>query len=333
MSHARPLVSVVTANYNGAPHLASAIRSVLDQSLADFELIIVDDCSTDDSLAVIARAAAGDPRVKVLAQAANGGPGAARNRGLDSARGHWISIFDSDDLMAPERLERLVERAERDGCDILVDNLMVFDDRGEAAERPFLPLAADAPARWITLCDYIGASRVYARTPSLGYLKPLFRTEALHALRYCEGLKIGEDYDLVLRLLLQGARMRLEPRAFYRYRKHASSISSVLHREHIKAMMAADRSLGAEFACRGPTVGRMQRARTRAFERALVYDRLIARLKARQLAPACALALARPGVLPLLAMPIEARLKRLGARLRVRGGAAAKPPSPPALVA
>ena len=317
MTAERPLVSVVTANFNGAPHLAAAVRSVLDQSLTNLELIIVDDGSTDDSLAAVAQAAAGDARVQVLAQDRNGGPGAARNRGLEVARGRWIAVFDSDDLMAPERLERLVDRAERDGCDILVDNLLVFDDRG--ALRPFLALSEDAPARWITLCDYIGASCVYARTPSLGYLKPLFRAEALDALRYSEVLRIGEDYDLVLRLLLQGACMRLEPRAFYRYRKHASSISSVLRREHIEAMMAADRSLATALASRGPAIGRAQRTRTRAFERALVYDRLIERLKARQFAPACALALARPSVLPLLTMPIEARLKRLGARLKTRG--------------
>ena len=68
MTAAGPRVSVVTANYNGAAHLAAAVRSVLDQTLADLELIIVDDCSTDDSLGVIARTAGGDPRVRVLRQ-------------------------------------------------------------------------------------------------------------------------------------------------------------------------------------------------------------------------------------------------------------------------
>lgn len=325
MNAERPCVSVVTANYNGAQHLSAAVRSVLDQSLTSLELIIVDDCSTDDSLAVIARAAAGDPRVTVLAQERNSGPGAARNRALDIARGRWIAVFDSDDLMAPDRLEQLVRRGERDDCDIVVDNLAVFDGQAADGSHPFLPLADDAQPQWITLCDYIDANRVYARTPSLGYLKPLFRAGALKATRYRETLRIGEDYDLVLRLLLQGARLRLEPRAFYRYRKHAGSISSVLRREHIEAMMDADRSLEASLAARGPAVGRVQRARTRAFERALVYDRLIAQLKARRLAQACALALARPGVLPLLTMPVEARLKRLGARLKTRSATATGP--------
>lgn len=325
MSLEQPLVSVVTANRNGARHLAAAIRSVLEQSLADLELIVADDGSTDDSLAVIAAAAAGDPRVRVLAQESSGGPGAARNRALEVARGRWIAVFDSDDLMVPQRLEQLVARGEAEDCDVVVDNLMVFDDQDVAAWRTYLPLNANAEARWITLREYIAAGRVYARTPCLGYLKPLFRAEAIGAIRYREDLRIGEDYDLVLRVLLQGARMRMTPDALYRYRKHGSSISSVLRREHIEAMMAADRSLGEQIVRCGAAVARMQRARTRSLEHALAYDRLIARLKARQLAPACVLLLATPGVWPLLAMPIEARLRRLAARRKMRGAPAAGP--------
>lgn len=320
MSPARPRVSVITANYNGASHVGAAVRSILDQTLADFELIIVDDCSTDDSLEAIARAADGDPRVRVLRQEVNAGPAAARNRALSVVRGRWIAVFDSDDLMAPERLEQLVARGEADDCDIVADNLTLFDDGHEAATRPFLAIREDAERRWITLADYIASGPIYARRPNLGYLKPLFRASALGAFRYNERLRIGEDYDLVLRLLLNGARMRLTPRALYRYRKHVTSVSSVLRRENVEAMLAADLSLGAQVAAHGPAAVRAQRARIRSLERALDYDRLIARLKAREFAQAFTLALARPGVWPLLAMPIEARLKRLAARM--------KPPRP-----
>jgi succinoglycan biosynthesis protein ExoO len=321
MTAERPRVSIVTANYNGAAHLAAAVRSVLAQSLADFELIVVDDCSTDDSLQVIAQAAGGDRRVRVLQQERNGGPAAARNRGLAAARGRWIAVVDGDVLMAPERLERLVARGEADGADVVADNLMIFDDAGAGTERRFIPLAEDAPARWITLADYIASGPIYARRPNLGYLKPLFRAEALRGLRYDENLRIGEDYDLVLRLLLKGARLRLTPRALYRYRRHAASTSSVLRRENIEAMLAADRNLGPQIAAYGPAVVRLQAVRLRSLERALDFDRLIARLKARQVGPACALALTRPGVCPLLAMPIRARLGRLATRLKARAGA------------
>lgn len=325
MTVERPLVSVIVANYNGAPYLAPALHSVLDQSLRDLELIVVDDASQDDSVAIVRRAVAADSRVTLIEADHNAGPAAARNRALDIARGAWIAVFDSDDLMADDRLERLVERGESDGADIVVDNLMVFDERGLAAARPFLPLRKNLIPRWITLADYIAASRLYARAPSLGYLKPLFRADSLGRLRYRETLRIGEDYDLVLRMLLAGAAMRLEPLPLYRYRKHGGSISHALHRDHIAAMMAADGSLASEFARHDEAVQRRQRARTRSLELALIYDRIITQLKAHKPAPAVGLALARPGVWPLLTMPLEARLKRLAAGGRTRAGPSASP--------
>lgn len=313
-----PAVSVITANYNGARHLAAAVRSVLKQTLRDFELIIVDDCSTDDSLKVIEEAA-GDPRVRVVVQERNGGPAVARNRAIGEARGRWIAVFDSDDLMAPDRLARLVARAEADGADIVADNLLVFVDGCNAPWKPYLPAKACSQARWITLADYIASARMYAKAPGLGYLKPMFRAEVLRdaGVRYREDLRIGEDYDLVLRLLAQGLRMRLEPMALYRYRKHATSISHALRREHIEQMLAADAELEAALRAHPKTVWAAQAARRRSLETALVYDRVIERLKARDLAAAALASARRPDVWPLLGMPVKARLKRLAQRLSV----------------
>ncbi|MGZ3314934.1 MAG: glycosyltransferase family 2 protein, partial [Caulobacteraceae bacterium] len=96
-----PLVSLIMANYNGARSLAEAIASAQRQTLADWELILVDDASTDDSLAIAVTLAQADQRIKVLAQARNRGPAAARNRALAAARGAWIAVVDSDDVMLP----------------------------------------------------------------------------------------------------------------------------------------------------------------------------------------------------------------------------------------
>ena len=317
-----PVVSIVTANYNGARHLADAVRSVLAQTLTDFELIVVDDCSTDASLQVIAETAAGDPRVRVIVQDRNGGPGPARNRALAEARGRWIAVFDSDDLMAPDRLERLVARAEADGADIVADNLAVFVDGAEASDTPFLVGPAYAQPRWIELADYIGSARMYSNRPGLGYLKPLFSARALAGLRYREELRIGEDYDLVLRLLVRGCRMRLEPRALYRYRKHAASISHRMKPEHIEQMLAADASLAPELAAHPAKVRRAQALRRRSLEAALAYDRVIQRLKSRDLLGGLAASAVRPDVWPLLTMPLTARLKRLAARFAPAAAAA-----------
>lgn len=314
MSADAPVVSVVTANYNGARHLAAAVRSVLHQTLGSLELIIADDCSTDDSLAVIDREAAGDPRVRVLKASRNGGPGAARNRALKAARGRYIAVFDSDDLMAPDRLEKLVARARVDHADIVVDNLLVFQDEGPAPWRAFLCQKAWNHPRWITLADYIEAGRMYSKQPGLGYLKPLFTAEALKGERYREDLRIGEDYDLVLRLLAKGARMRFLPDPLYRYRKHGASISHVMRREHIEQMLAADAALEIELRKQCDEVRRAQARRRRSLETALVYDRVICALKARDVRQALGACAADPAVWPLLTMPVTARIKRLAAR-------------------
>lgn len=316
MTGQAPLVSVVTANYNGARHLAPAIRSVLGQTLGELELIVADDASTDDSLQVIAEAAAGDARVRVLTAQRNGGPGAARNRALAAVCGRYVAVFDSDDLMAPDRLEKLVARARGDHADVVVDNLHVFQDGGEAPWKPFLCQKAWAHPRWITLADYIEAGRMYSRQPGLGYLKPLFCAEALRGERYREDLRIGEDYDLVLRLLAKGATMRFVPEALYRYRKHGASISHVLRREHIEQMLAADAALEAALREQCEAVRRAQARRRRSLETALAYDRVICALKARDVPQALGTCAQEPAVWPLLAMPVKARLKRLASRLQ-----------------
>src|SRR5262245_38740620 len=101
-----PLISVIMANYQGSRYIERAVTSVLGQSVGDLELIISDDASTDDSLGVVARLAAHDPRVRLVRADQNGGPARCRNRALDLAQGSWIAIVDSDDLIHPERFAR-----------------------------------------------------------------------------------------------------------------------------------------------------------------------------------------------------------------------------------
>lgn len=306
-----PVVSVVMANYNGARHLAEAIRSALGQTLGALEVILADDASSDDSLAVAQAAADSDPRLILSPATTNAGPATARNRAFDIARGRWIAILDSDDLMAPDRLQRLTAVGERWDADIVVDDIAPFAD-GQAAEsgQPFL---GEFEPRWITSAGYIEAARMYARAPNLGYLKPLFRRSTLAALRYREDLRIGEDYDLVLRLLLRGARMRLTPEVGYRYRRHDASISARLNPSHLHGMLAADADLTLPD---DPAVRRAQARRTRSLEQALAYEQVVAALKARDLAAGIGQSLVRPDIWPLLTLPVKARMRRLAARLQ-----------------
>jgi glycosyltransferase involved in cell wall biosynthesis len=106
----RPRTSVIITSYNYARYLSTAMASVLAQTDRDFELIVVDDDSSDDSLA-LARGCA-DPRVRVMAQP-HRGLGAARNTGIGAARGRYIAFLDADDVWAPDKLRRQCEILER----------------------------------------------------------------------------------------------------------------------------------------------------------------------------------------------------------------------------
>lgn len=128
----RPLVSIIVPCYNTEALLPRAVGSVLAQKLTDWELILVNDCSTD-ATAVVARglqAADGAGRIKVVDLAVNMGSSAARNAGLDLASGDYVAFLDADDEMLPMFLSRLVETMD-DGADIVVcGHFMVAKDGG-----------------------------------------------------------------------------------------------------------------------------------------------------------------------------------------------------------
>lgn len=108
---ARPLVSIVLPTHDRAALLPRAVRSVLTQTWADLELVVVDDASSDATPAVLDEVAAGDPRVRVVRRAlsqAGGNPDNPRNAGLEAARGEYVGFLDDDDRYRPEFVERMV---------------------------------------------------------------------------------------------------------------------------------------------------------------------------------------------------------------------------------
>lgn len=99
-----PTVSIITPSYNAGRFIGKAIQSVLAQTFADWEMIIVDDCSTDDSLKIIS--SFDDPRIKSASLDGNSGAGIARNTALQIASGRYIAFLDADDFWKPEKLEK-----------------------------------------------------------------------------------------------------------------------------------------------------------------------------------------------------------------------------------
>ena len=108
VGRAEPLISVVVPVYNAAGSVHRSLRSVLAQTLSDFELIVIDDCSTDGSADILRGYVALDDRVRVLSTEKNSGPGVARNVGLRNAKGRYIAFLDSDDIWMKHKLERQI---------------------------------------------------------------------------------------------------------------------------------------------------------------------------------------------------------------------------------
>jgi GT2 family glycosyltransferase/glycosyltransferase involved in cell wall biosynthesis len=311
VQHDVPLVSVIVANYNGARFVETALASVLAQTLREIEVLFVDDGSTDDSVARVTRIAERDPRVRMLRTPANGGPAVARNVALDVAAGQWLAVMDSDDLMHPDRLTRLVAAAERDDADIVADDLLVFDEDDRVP--PFWALGTQRRAFWIDTVTYVRGNFLFDHGPAIGYLKPLFRASMIHRtrLRYDPMLRIAEDYDFVLRLLSSGARFRVCPEPTYFYRKHTASISHRLSRRTLLPMMAAHDSFRAGAGSTDPQLSKALDERRDTISRALDFDAVVTAVKQRRWRTAVGIAIRRPRVVAMLRMPLLAGVGRM----------------------
>lgn len=119
-------VSIVVPVYNVDKYLSDCLDSILRQTLVDFELILIDDGSTDSSFAIMKRYALSDARVRIVSQA-NKGVSAARNHGLSLAQGDYVLFVDSDDTILPDTLERLWKHAHETDVDIVLGNVWMYN--------------------------------------------------------------------------------------------------------------------------------------------------------------------------------------------------------------
>ena len=210
-----PAVSVVIATYNRARLLTETIDSVLNQRFKDFELIVVDDGSSDDTRQLLASYG---ERLRWFHQE-NRGPSAARNRGVGEARAPWIAIQDSDDLSASHHLEVLYGAARRfPDCAMIFANGRYLD-RPEHHRDQIIPAEKSAPlaARGVRLQDLFEKSIVRLQAS-------LISRVAYNALGgHDESLRICMDLDLALRLFMNYPVKYLDESVFY-YRKHEGNI-------------------------------------------------------------------------------------------------------------
>jgi succinoglycan biosynthesis protein ExoO len=311
---AEPIVSVIVAARNAARFIDDALLSARRQSLAEIEILVVDDCSTDDTRALVLAHQATDPRV-VLLYGTGKGPGAARNVAINAAKGEFLAVLDADDLMHPDRLRALVDSARRDVYDIVADNLLMFHTPADAGD-PGLLLEGDIWSRpcSIDLPSWLRGNTLFSKGPALGYLKPLLRRRLLAEarIRYDETLRIGEDFDLVARLLAAGARFGYVPDPGYFYRRHRESTSFRMKTAEIDALIRAADQLHPRLNQESAASSSIRR---RSLLRARYFSDLLDRLKQGRLVAASLALLAHPASAPLLAASLASTMRR---RLRDR---------------
>ena len=312
-----PEVSVIMANHNGSAYLEGAIAAVLSQSFVDLELILSDDASTDSSLDIVSRIR--DPRLRVITSKQNAGPGAARNKALELARGPWVAIVDADDLMHPDRFQVLLNAAQASKQPIIADNQKFFEGDGLATGETLYP----THERPIIIDTAVLLASEFAGTPNrLGYLKPMIRRDALDGLCYRSDLRVGEDFDLLLRLTMAGHSLTLIPDALYYYRRRDTSTSHRLAPEQAKAMMNALCALDTQ----DPVHIQAIHARIKALQHRMNLETTVQDIKSWHLGRAAAGIIRHPSVIPALGGIAKGKL--VGKAAPAQSGGAHLPSAP-----
>lgn len=203
--------------YNARAFLAQAIESVLAQTWSDFELIVINDGSTDDTQAIAECYAGRDPRVRVHTQP-NGGTAEALNRGIDLAQGEWVFLMHADDRMQPNRLERqLAFIAEHPELSVASSLVRHIDSSNRVIGRDNSQLTTpEAVERLVGANELIGFNHPAAA---------LRKSSVLAVGGYRQAFWPAEDIDLWNRLVEKGYKILVQPEFLLDYRMHGNSAS------------------------------------------------------------------------------------------------------------
>lgn len=231
-----PKISVIIPAYNTEAYIGEAIQSVLDQTEQDFEIVIVDDGSSDRTVEVVKGFT--DERIRLYVNEQNRGANNARNRATELALGEWIALLDSDDWYTPERLEKLLQAADQLGdVDMIADNVYEIpaggvpdlpsgtyrNGHGDVREiKTLFPeeLKKKLPTQ-LSAAEFVLGNKTGSDNLRLGLAQPMFRRAFLqgNSLRYGEDIRCSEDTVFYLQCLVHGARFMLIPQPYYVYRR------------------------------------------------------------------------------------------------------------------
>lgn len=247
-----PTVSIVLPTYNHAHYLPDSIGSVLTQTYQDWELLIVDNSSTDSTSQVLATYT--DPRIRLLTISNNGVIARSRNLGIREARGAWVAFLDSDDLWYPDKLRTCVERL-RNGIDLVC--------HGERW------VGGDLPTRDVAYGPVTRASErnLVVRGNCLSTSAVVVRRDLLQSLGgFSEQVEYitAEDYELWIRIAREGTQMAFVEQILGEFRRSSASASADIVRNVAAEIAVSEAHLHHLYSGLRFTLQRQQR-RARAF--------------------------------------------------------------------
>ncbi len=191
-SEPAPLISVIMPAYNAERFIEQAIRSVQEQTVRNWELIVVDDCSADKTAEQIRQLAAEDMRIIPVYSEINHGAAESRNIALRQCRGEFIAFLDADDIWCPQKLEKQLEKARETDADIIYTSYAMIDERGKHCYTDFV-VEETTDLKAMLNCNTIGCSTVMMKAKALS--GQAFVSEFYH-----------EDYVMWLSLLKAGCK-------------------------------------------------------------------------------------------------------------------------------
>ena len=205
------LISIIMAAYNAEKTIEQAINSVLSQTYPDFELLVVNDCSTDKTAMLAEAIVKKDDRVRLISNEKNSGVSYTRKHGLEEASGEWVAILDSDDAWVPEKLEKQINLQKKTNADLLFTGSAFMDADGK-------------PIDWYLAAPAEVTYRQLLKQNVLSNSSALVRKE-LYAKYYAVGDGMHEDFALWLNILKDGRKAYGvdEPLLIYRIAKSSKS--------------------------------------------------------------------------------------------------------------
>lgn len=207
-----PYVSIITPSYNSSKYIRETVDSVKKQTFTNWEMIIVDDCSKDNSREILKELASADSRIKVILLEKNSGAAVARNTAIEAAKGKYIAFLDSDDLWLPQKLEKQLDFMEKNGIVFSFTKYDVMDEDGNNLNKP-----VSVPES----IDYHGL----LKNTIIGCLTVMINIEEIGKMKMPE-IRTRQDFAFWLSILRKGYKAHGLNETLASYRYVSDSISS-----------------------------------------------------------------------------------------------------------